>query len=1054
MGNQAVKSGRQTKEGKDIWVAPPPTPPTVTAQAGATRRQTFGSGGQKLSDTQRVAITSGGETKFVTPERALSQSAPGTLKYKEAEQKLEARQEIEQTIRGRTEEPKKETFKERVEGGGGTGAFVGVGSGIKVSKQVKEKPSSTVYDPLNPYVAAGQKAQEQKERRANLYQEGITLRKDIKEFERSTFTEEATIKLKQRIGAYNLLVGQQRKESKGIEQEAQKIQSQFYTPVISFESTGNVSEKPIVSYVPKTGIPLLTGIKRRKAEKGLAAEQKAFEQKWYPLDTKVSVSKVTTVSMPMLDVKDAASIINQGVSYSNIQEARGIVARQDIGVVQGTTTVPGIKTMTDTAIIENLRSNIGTFDIKESTKLQGQIALSALSISGIAAGTNILTQALPKIAKVITSKPVAYGLLGLYAAGEGYKGYQGVKDIQAGYTEQGQNVLLGIGARGLGFGGGLSSVKGFSSQVKFTTQASTSSRLRLSSKEFLTTTNVRAKATVGSKVFGQKVFGVSSKGREYSILVNDKVLDVGAVKFTINQPGTKNILTGGQTYYGISKTQGDLTGGVIGYNTNIQLTQKITRKTGINNEFIKLYHGTSKGNVKKILKEGIVTQSDRGTAEVFGSDYSKKIWLATEISNANLYAGLKGKVLEVTIPKSYLTERLSGGDVFTTTSNIKPENIKVVKFSKTKSIMEVTGFRKLDNIVTKKILIKEPKDIISLSGKSVYKSEPFVTGDFPRYKTVLSTEQTFKGFKTTSLGAGITKKVAEVNNVEFFQSISKNIYGDNIAKDYFKSLELIPKFIKAGRKGNIKFSDVTGTTTTTGRQTTTTKTVSKVVRPSVSGQVLTQSLKQSLGQISSFKTLIIKTPINKQIKSMQFKNIQLNKLSVSKTRYIKPSLYSGGMTIAENKLINLNRQFTAKGIKGLQGLDVAQDIGRITDVDITNIQTTIQKQTTRDYIGDPIITSPLVSPPTPILFGGLAFPMLVLGGGKGFAFGKKQKGTFAYTPDFQAAVQNQFGKAPRKRRFSGQERRYKVRGKKFVSKLPKLKGKNNLFINIKEAFKL
>ena len=44
---------------------------------------------------------------------------------------------------------------------------------------------------------------------------------------------------------------------------------------------------------------------------------------------------------------------------------------------------------------------------------------------------------------------------------------------------------------------------------------------------------------------------------------------------------------------------------------------------------------------------------------------------------------------------------------------------------------------------------------------------------------------------------------------------------------------------------------------------------------------------------------------------------------------------------------------------------------------------------------------------------------------------------FAFTPDFTASVLNQFGPFPKQRIFTGQERRFRVKGRRFVSPLPK-----------------
>lgn len=79
-----VPSGKVTKEGKTIWKAAP-TQTDVQKEVSEKRVQTFSSGGEKLSDTQRVAISSGGETKWVTPEKAMRIEPIGTLKYQEAE---------------------------------------------------------------------------------------------------------------------------------------------------------------------------------------------------------------------------------------------------------------------------------------------------------------------------------------------------------------------------------------------------------------------------------------------------------------------------------------------------------------------------------------------------------------------------------------------------------------------------------------------------------------------------------------------------------------------------------------------------------------------------------------------------------------------------------------------------------------------------------------------------------------------------------------------------------------------------------------------------------
>jgi len=108
-------SGKVTDTGEPIYEAKP-TATTVQQQVSEGRVQTFGSGGGKISDTQRVAVTSGGETKWVTPEKAKFQSAKGTLKFKEAEKKIKAKEELRETIKQRiTKQQKPSILKEREE---------------------------------------------------------------------------------------------------------------------------------------------------------------------------------------------------------------------------------------------------------------------------------------------------------------------------------------------------------------------------------------------------------------------------------------------------------------------------------------------------------------------------------------------------------------------------------------------------------------------------------------------------------------------------------------------------------------------------------------------------------------------------------------------------------------------------------------------------------------------------------------------------------------------------------------------------------------------------
>ncbi len=99
-------SGRVTTSGEPIFEVAP-TETDVRRLASEQRVQTF-SGARKLSDTSRVEVTVGGQRKFVTPERALAMSQPGTIKFREAERKIESRGSLESKIRSRLERESEE----------------------------------------------------------------------------------------------------------------------------------------------------------------------------------------------------------------------------------------------------------------------------------------------------------------------------------------------------------------------------------------------------------------------------------------------------------------------------------------------------------------------------------------------------------------------------------------------------------------------------------------------------------------------------------------------------------------------------------------------------------------------------------------------------------------------------------------------------------------------------------------------------------------------------------------------------------------------------------
>ena len=132
------------------------------------------------------------------------------------------------------------------------------------------------------------------------------------------------------------------------------------------------------------------------------------------------------------------------------------------------------------------------------------------------------------------------------------------------------------------------------------------------------------------------------------------------------------------------------------------------------------------------------------------------------------------------------------------------------------------------------------------------------------------------------------------------------------------------------------------------------------------------------------------------------------------------------------------------GTKPKPAFDIASGLANIQDIEPIQeqrqllITTTIPKVPERGRSDFPPPFEPLRPqiPPPPSLIPLPFIPKLFLGD----PIKRKRRPIptdFAFTPDFISSVLNQFGPAPKQRRFTGQERRFKVRGRRFVSPLPK-----------------
>lgn len=98
-----VPSGRFTKEGKPIFKAAP-TKASIARKVSEKRVQKFRSG-KKISDTQRVKVTRGGEEIWVTPSQAQAISKEGSKQFIEAQQKQAEIEKLKQAEIKKAGEP-------------------------------------------------------------------------------------------------------------------------------------------------------------------------------------------------------------------------------------------------------------------------------------------------------------------------------------------------------------------------------------------------------------------------------------------------------------------------------------------------------------------------------------------------------------------------------------------------------------------------------------------------------------------------------------------------------------------------------------------------------------------------------------------------------------------------------------------------------------------------------------------------------------------------------------------------------------------------------------
>ena len=908
-----VETGRYTDKGQPIYKAAP-TQTDIRREASEQRVQTFGSGGQKLSDTGRVEVNVQGEKKWVTPEKALDISSD-KAKIAEAEGKIARREKLEQTIKARYE---------------------------KEAEKAKEPTVSKL------------KTQEPKPKRDFVSMAGDPFEQGISKSERRI--EPAPIRTQPFISKREDPFDQ------GIQTSTRKepviISNKFELSAGDPFGQGIGTSARVSKKLPFTPIDTFKELKQSQAK--LAASPTGFKL----IDKKLVLQTGTkTIKGPRgeVEVPKGTSLIDFSVipeSFSGVMAANPFLAVKTIsagykGVKAGLQTVDYIgNIIRGTGPVKAISSSgaVGRFGVKVVTYgLETYATVKAIDIASEAIA--------PRVQGVSKRE-----LKDIYAAGSR-------AEFATGFKPKESSSLLGKIGRG--------------------------------TEAFF----------VGGIGFYAEPFASKAAKESYALTVTQQATELG---FTPEQ---------------ISATEkrGEFLRQAKGISRWIGFTQAEAFANIVGGEEVALAKAAGKMTVARTTSKG---------KEIFKFINWKQAFKAKAIPGAvegSIAAGVTTEVIYPNAPflPSVKTEELSPAYDSLTDPTFETKRIDITeeKFS------ELTGKASPLGILPEKTNI-----IYNIIGKPTSTETSVLTAE---------------GIETTTTTTTPKGEVVLSQTKEAEQARTNILAGEFVYKG--KQKKFIPGKVLAvvgGSGVGILSAGAFGIV----ENLFTGKVGSKVVSgtgyaldiPEAPGDILTSTVTSELGRtipittyqpirgfastastFGSFTSTDSKSKKGTGLTSRQ--TGYTNALSTTSTN-IKSRVNIDIMNLADaNVMNNVNTNVnTLTRTKSDVILKTTADVGVFSNVN-TDIMNQVKTDVKSDVFSNVNTNVNVFTPKLPLLF----LPLDFFGGRGGYRRRGRKKKSFAHTPDFIASVLNQYGPAPREGQlFTGQERRYKIRGKGFVTPMP------------------
>jgi len=1070
-------SGKVTDTGEPIYEAKP-TATTVQQQVSEGRVQTFGSGGGKISDTQRVAVTSGGETKWVTPEKAKFQSAKGTLKFKEAEKKIKAKEELRETIKQRiTKQQKPSILKEREEP-----IFFKQAPPTRkeiILKPIKTKRTDTkiitsdlstdtgfVSKPLFPAILAVEEGIKEKKRkrlimdRPDLFPElfGLVREKTVsrpaskitieqKEFGPIQKLKSTVVGKPEKVFMFTdtgLLTVPQVKHPSKKEQARQDFEEKVTGSRIGkafIKGTGESSVR-VTELIARPGVESLTTPLPQKAQfniRDIVPPQEIVRRSGEEFATKLSLETATRLGTPK-------GLADTSLTIAAFTATGGVASF----ISKGTKFAEPVATV-----------------IKASPK----ILLTGLAgIRAISGGFKVAAGEEPLVA--LSSQAGTFGgeLIAFSTVGKGLK--LGVRGIKLSIPRTFQSVKL-VSARERVIIG----KKGQILDRAFETETTLSKPFK--SYRTPKTKPVRVEFTKVAEVRGPGKTpnivniiqrGVAKVSFPAGLVSQGKELPVVTVTKTISKGIEGPILTGiepsfGQAKFPVTASYREIIP-VKGFKRlqirpselvevitkQIPLTTKQTAAVAVGRGKLgDVFFVDQKGFQGKLLKgeqiAGQAAWAETGPPDIFLEKRLPKTKVSSIIRQ--LKQGIKIKDIDtgLTIENVLKHELIHVGDKTLSEATVRSlESVPAKKlFSvgvlKTKRFPFVSA--KEVNVPTSQRLGPPIKQTI-VSGKPVRgKAQGFIETKFnlitPKKRVPKIPKGTPKEGKVLDLDRALSIYKQQIKPPE-----PKALSGYLVSKKGKLKPIVVSTDIPPSRQIALDNIARSSRQVTQSISKTTTK-PTKITKPTI-GLIETKRPGRTL--ISRVSQNVIAVPptnrISKPTRLPRISSLGINEPEIK----LQPTLLPRRQPFVD--LDTIQKSVTRIIQQPDRRVKPKPDVIIIPDQEIINIPDVIKIPDITeipDFVPPPPIYPKTPPPPPPYQKptpGMLGFPALFLFGGKKRKRGKRQAGAFGYTADFIASIENQYGKASKKSVFTGQERRFKVKGKKFLSKLPKMKF-NNMF---------